>query len=162
MSNKLKFLLRYTKLINALYTVLFLFTSCWPVDDVLVRLSLTEQIIKDANLMWISFSVKIHRHFGNREWIYLIYPELLGVFQSWLNSFSIGVWAFHLQWSLYPGVHLLPFSNTLTYSPITLFFKCIKFHQILLLFLTINLAYVLIINIFGWDYSNLNNFFQRH
>ena len=34
------------------------FTSGGGVDDVLVRLSLIEQIIKDANLMCISFSVK--------------------------------------------------------------------------------------------------------
>ena len=34
------------------------FTSGGGVDDVLVRLWLIEQIIKDANLMCISFSVK--------------------------------------------------------------------------------------------------------
>ena len=56
----------YTKL-YLLYTVLFFFNSGESVDDVLVRLSLVVQIIKDANLMCISFSVKIHRHFGNRE-----------------------------------------------------------------------------------------------
>ena len=49
---KFKFLLGYTKL------VLFLLTSDESDDDVLVRLSLIEQLIKDANLMSISFSVK--------------------------------------------------------------------------------------------------------
>ena len=39
------------------YSTVFL-TSGGGVDDVLVRLSLIEQIIKDANLMRISFSVK--------------------------------------------------------------------------------------------------------
>ena len=57
------FLLRYTKLLKVLYIVLFFFffgffTSSGGVDDVLVRLSLMEQIIKDANLTNISFSVK--------------------------------------------------------------------------------------------------------
>ena len=36
----------------------FSFTSGGGVDDVLVRLSLVEQIIKDVNLICISFSVK--------------------------------------------------------------------------------------------------------
>ena len=39
---------------------------------------------------------------------------------------------------------------------------CIRLHQILSLFSSINLAYVLEINIFGRDYSNLNNLFQRY
>ena len=47
----------YTKL-YVLYTVLFFFNSGGSVDDVLVRLSLVVQIIKDANLMCISFIVK--------------------------------------------------------------------------------------------------------
>ena len=50
-------LLRYTKLLNVMYTVLF-FTLDGGVDDVLLRLSLIEQIIKYTNLMSISFSVK--------------------------------------------------------------------------------------------------------
>ena len=50
---------------------------------------------------------------------------------------------FHLQWSLYTGVHLLQFFNALICCPITLFFKCIKLHQMLFLFSTINLVYVL-------------------
>ena len=36
----------------------FFFTSGGGADDMLVRLSLIEQIIKDANLMCISLSVK--------------------------------------------------------------------------------------------------------
>ena len=64
---------------------------------------------------------------------------------------------FCLQQSLYKGVHFLQFLNAVTCSLITLFFKCIKLHQILSQFSTINLAQALGINIFGRDYSNLNN-----
>ena len=39
-----------------LYTVLF-FTSGGGADDVLVRLSLIKQIIKDTNMMCISFTL---------------------------------------------------------------------------------------------------------
>ena len=60
---KFKFLLGYTKLLNVLYPVLFLLTSDESDDDVLVRLSLIEQLIKDANLMSISFSVKYPQTF---------------------------------------------------------------------------------------------------
>ena len=42
----------------AIYNTAFFFLSCGGVDDVLVRLSLIKQIIKDENLMCISFSVK--------------------------------------------------------------------------------------------------------
>ena len=38
--------------------LLFFLISGGGIDDVLLRLSLIEQIIKDANLMFISFSVK--------------------------------------------------------------------------------------------------------
>ena len=41
----------------AIYSTIF-FPSGGSVDDVLVRLSLIEQIIKDVNLMCISFSIK--------------------------------------------------------------------------------------------------------
>ena len=47
----------WTKLSNVLYTILF-FLSGGGVDGVLVRLLLIKQIIKDANLMCISLSVK--------------------------------------------------------------------------------------------------------
>ena len=47
--------------VRKIYSTVF-FPSGRGVDDVLVRLSLTEQIIKDDNLMCISFSVK-HPHF---------------------------------------------------------------------------------------------------
>ena len=54
----MKVSVEYTKL-YVLYTVLcFFFTSGWIVDDVLVRLSLVAEIIKDTNLMCIQFSVK--------------------------------------------------------------------------------------------------------
>ena len=98
------------------------------------------------------------------------------LFSKWMESILVFVRLFfnwtmiiyskylllHLQQSLYAGVHLLQFLNALTCSPITVFFKCIKLHQILSLFSTIKLAYVLEINIFGKDYSNLNNLFQRY
>ena len=85
----------------------------------------------------------------------------MGVFQSWLDCFSIGVWAFiqniNFSSSVYTGVHLLQFLNAVICSLITLFFKCIKLHQILSQFSTITLAQALGINIFWRDYSNLNN-----
>ena len=58
---------------------------------------------------------------------------------------------------MYTGVHLLQFLNAVICSLITLFFKCIKMHQILSQFSAINLAQALDINIFERDYSNLNN-----
>ena len=64
---------------------------------------------------------------------------------------------FYLQQSLYTGVHLLQFLNVVICSLITLLFKCIKLHQILSQFSTINLAQALDINIFERDYPNLNN-----
>ena len=47
-------------IICTIYSTVF-FTSGGSVNDMdmLVRLSLIEEIIKDANLMWISFSVKL-------------------------------------------------------------------------------------------------------
>ena len=42
-------------------------------------------------------------------------------------------------------------------SLITLFFKCIKLYQMLSQFSTINLPQAMDFNIFGTDYSNLNN-----
>ena len=41
-----------------IYSTVFFFTSSGVVDDMLVRLSLIEKIIKDVNLMCISFCVK--------------------------------------------------------------------------------------------------------
>ena len=52
---------------------------------------------------------------------------------------------------------LLQLLNAVICRLITLFFKCSKGHQILFQFFKINLAQVLHINIFGRDYSNLNN-----
>ena len=46
------------KIICAIYSTDFFFTSGGSVDDVLVRLSLVAQIIKDAHLICILFSVK--------------------------------------------------------------------------------------------------------
>ena len=42
----------------AIYNIVFFFPSGGGVDDILVRLSLINQIIKDVNLMRIVFSVK--------------------------------------------------------------------------------------------------------
>ena len=50
-------------IICTIYSTVF-FTSGGGVDDMLVRLSLVEEIIKDANLMCISFSVKYPQTFG--------------------------------------------------------------------------------------------------
>ena len=44
---------------------------------------------------------------------------------------------------MHTGVHLLKFLNALICSPITLFFKCVKFHSVLSQFFTINLAQAL-------------------
>ena len=55
------------KIINcAIYNTVF-FPSVGGVDDVLARLLLIKQIIKDVNLMCMSFSVKHPHYFGNRE-----------------------------------------------------------------------------------------------
>ena len=82
-------------------------------------------------------------------------------FQSWLDCFSIVIWAciqkitFFVFSSL--CILVLQFLNVVICSLITLFYKCIKLHQILSQFSTINLAQELGINIFRGDYSNLNN-----
>ena len=55
----------HLKLINVMYTVLLFFTSGGGIDDLLVRLSLIEQIIKDVNLICISFKFK--------------HPDILGI-----------------------------------------------------------------------------------
>ena len=54
----------YKVIICAIYSTVFFFTSGGGVGDMLVRLSLVEEIIKDANLMCISFSVKHPQTFG--------------------------------------------------------------------------------------------------
>ena len=48
---------------STVFAVVF-FTSGGRVDDVLVRLSLVKEIIKDANLMCISFNFKHPQTFG--------------------------------------------------------------------------------------------------
>ena len=65
--------------------------------------------------------------------------------------------SFYIQQFLYTGVHFLQFLNAVICSLITLFFKCLKMHQILSQFSTINLALALDINIFERDSPNLNN-----
>ena len=54
------------------------------------------------------------------------------------------------------GVHLLHFLNAVICGLSKDFFKCIKLHQILSAFSTINTAKALDINIFERDYANLN------
>ena len=84
---------------------------------------------------------------------------LVTLFFNWSMSIY-SKYKLHLQWSLYTGVHLLQFLNVVICTPIALFFKYIKPHQILFRFSAINLAQVLEINIFERDFSNLNNLFQ--
>ena len=82
---------------------------------------------------------------------------LVRLFFNWSMSIYSKYKLFNLQQSLYTVVHLLQFLNGVICSLITLFFKCIKLHQILLQFSTVNLAQVLDINILRRDYSHLNN-----
>ena len=87
----------------------------------------------------------------------------MDVFQSWLDCFLVGVWAFTLNINFlssvvfYTSVHLLQFLNAVICSLITLIFKCIKLHQIFSQLSTINLPQAQDINILERDYSNLNN-----
>ena len=81
---------------------------------------------------------------------------LVRLFFNWSMSIYSKYKLFYIQQSLYTGVHLSQFLNAAICILVTLFFKCIKLHQILSQCSTINLAQVLSINIFGRDYSNLN------
>ena len=111
------------KIICAIYSTIFL-NSGGSVDDVLVKLSIVFQIIEDANLMWISFSVKHSQTFWE-SWMSLSnmysYPftqstigdenklkvmirnqktkelymwTIMGIFQSWVDYLSTEVQAF--------------------------------------------------------------------
>ena len=55
------------KIIKCAMSSTVFFPSGGGVDGILVRLSLIKQIIKDVNLMYISFSVKHPPNFGNRK-----------------------------------------------------------------------------------------------
>ena len=68
------------KIICAIYNTIF-FNSGGSVDDVLVRLSLVVQIIKDANLMCISFSVKHSQTF----------------WESWMSLSNLYTYLFNQQ-----------------------------------------------------------------
>ena len=68
------------KIICAIYSTIF-FNSGGSVDDVLVKLSLVLQIIKDANLMWISFSVKHSQTF----------------WESWMSLSNLYTYLFNQQ-----------------------------------------------------------------
>ena len=135
--------MRYTKL-YALYTVLIFFASGRSVDDLLVRLSLVAQIIKDANLICILFSVKyLHTFWGSwmslsNVYTYLFNQQLvmktyvgshdkkpkdqrnfymwsiMGVFQSWLDCLSIGVQA------VIQNINFLIFSRLCMLVPVTM------------------------------------------
>ena len=54
---------------------------------------------------------------------------LVTLFFNWSMSIY-SKYKLHLQWSLYTGVHLLQFLNVVICTPIALFFKYIKPHQI--------------------------------
>ena len=111
------------KIICAIYNTIF-FNSGGSVDDVLVRLSLVVQIIKDDNLMCISFSVKhsqtfweswmilpnLYTYLFNQQMVMKTSVEshdkklkdqrnfymwtIMGVFQSWVDCLSIRIQAF--------------------------------------------------------------------
>ena len=122
---------------------------------VLVRLLSIEQIIKDANSMCISFSVK-HPQTFQKSWLslpnmsrtissmytYPFNPQLLikTLVESYdkkpKDCFSIKVWAvmqniyFFILLSFCMLVSIfLQFLNALTCSPVTIFFKCLKFEE---------------------------------
>ena len=87
----------------------------------------------------------------------------MGVSQSWLDCFSIRVWAF------IPNINLLSSVVFAYWRPfvtifkccnlflVTIFFKCIKLRQILSQFSTKNLVQAPDVNIFARDYANFNN-----
>ena len=87
----------------------------------------------------------------------------MGVFQSWLDCFSIGVWSFIQNINFLSSVvfvYWCPFVIIVKCYNLQFhytFFKCIKLHQILSQFSTITLVQALNINIFGRDHLNLNN-----
>ena len=56
-STRVKLLLRDTKLLNLLYIILF-FTLGGSIDEAMVRFQLIKEIIRYANSICISFSVK--------------------------------------------------------------------------------------------------------
>ena len=131
------------KIICAIYSTDFFFTSGGSVDDVLVRLSLVAQIIKDAHLICILFSVKhlqtfweswmslsnVYTYPFNQQLVMKTYVEshdkkrkdqrnfyiwsIMGLFQSWLDCLSIGVQAF-IQ-----NINFLIFSRLCMLVPIT-------------------------------------------
>ena len=135
----------------AVYNTAF-FPSGGGVDDVLMRLSLIKPIIKDVNLMCISFSVKHPKIFWE-SWMSLsnmsrtisdiytypfnpqlviktyqkikgtficgpLFSKWMGVFQSWLDCFSIGVWAF-IQ-----NINFLSSVAFVYWGPFVIIFKC--------------------------------------
>ena len=79
----------------------------------------------------------------------LFFSWSVSLFQniSCLSSVVFAYWC--------PFLTIFKFCNL--YSHYVFFFKCIKLHQILFQFSTINLAQALDINSFEGDYPNLNN-----
>ena len=153
--------MRYTKL-YALYTVLIFFASGRSIDDLLVRVSLVAQIIKDANLICILFSVKhlqtfweswmslsnVYTYPFNQQLVMKTYVEshdkkpkdqknfymwtIMGVFIQNIN-FLI----FSRLCMLVP-ITMLHFLNALTCSLITLFFQVHPIASDIVLFSTIS------------------------
>ena len=87
----------------------------------------------------------------------------MDVFQSWLDCFSNGVWAFIQNINFLSSIVIVywyPFLTIFKFCTLQshyTFVKCIKLHQILSQFSTRNLSQSLDINVFEGDYSNLNN-----
>ena len=112
----------------------------------LVRLSLIEQIIKDANLMCISFSVK-HPQTFRKSWMslsnmsrtisnmytFICGPLLfkwMGLFQSWLDCFSIGVWKFIQNINFFIFSRWRPFFAIFKCSNLQSHYTFFQVHQI--------------------------------
>ena len=84
------------------------------------------------------------------------------LFFNWSMKIYSKYKPFHLQQTLYVVCSFVTIFKSSNFQSHYTFFNCIKLYQILSLFSTINLAYVLEFKIFGRGYSNLNNLFQRY
>ena len=146
------------------YCFVFIIISGRAVDDLLVKLSLIEQIIKNPSLMGISFGVK-HPQTFRELWMNEFVQYVLVSFRFFFNCSK----SIYLNYKLFSSslvfVCWSPFATNFKWSNLQshlTIFKWIKLHQMLSVFSTINLAYILESNIFGRDYWNFNNLFQRY